>query len=112
MTARGATRAIKLLNNPWSAYQTAVDTAIPSFIHFGLLSSFSVDPPLVIQRKDGPSDIQEGVGSVWRGILMDSTVDRIKRARGEVVEELVFDPENLDPGTTYRYGGKRKNCHA
>lgn len=109
LSSTGASRVLSLLNNPWTAYQTAVDTAVPSFISFSLLNSFSVDPPLVIQRKDGPSDIQSGTGSKWRGLLMDSTVDRIRRAEGEVVEEELWDPTRLDPATTYRYG--QKKCH-
>lgn len=83
---------------------------MPSFIYFGLVNSFSVDPPLVIQRKDGPSDIQEGVGSIWRGILMDSTVDRIKMHEGVDFEEEKWDPLRIDPATVYRYGSKK--CHA
>ncbi|KAK4049223.1 hypothetical protein OIO90_005512 [Microbotryomycetes sp. JL221] len=109
VTNQGAERILSLLNNPWSAYQTAVDTALPSFIQFGLVDSFSVEPPLIIQRKDGPSDIQSGIGSKWRGLLMDSTVDRIKMSDGQIVDEEVFDPDNLDPATVYRYGKKQQN---
>jgi hypothetical protein len=106
----GAQTVLSLLNNPWTAYQTAVDTAVPSFISFSLLNSFSVEPPLIIQRKDGPSDIQAGIGSKWRGLLMDSTVDRIRAANGEEVFEEVYDPNNLDPATVFRYGNNKK-CH-
>ncbi|GAA5872024.1 hypothetical protein JCM3774_006583 [Rhodotorula dairenensis] len=102
LSAHGASHLLSLLSNPWSAYQTAVDTAVPSFIRFGLLNSFSVEPPLVIQRKDGPSDIQAGIGSKWRGLLMDSTVDRIRRAEGKEVLEPVYDEANLDPATVFR----------
>lgn len=75
-----------------------------------------MEPPLIIQRKDGPSDIQKGVGSKWRGLLSDSTVERIKRAEGMWTEEeereaSVWDEEApLDPATTYRYGARK--CHA
>ncbi|GAA6010964.1 hypothetical protein JCM10207_004016 [Rhodosporidiobolus poonsookiae] len=110
LSYKGASRALSLLNNPWTAYQTAVDTAVPSFISFRLLKSFSVEPPLIIQRKDGPSDIQDGIGSKWRGLLMDSTVERIRRAKGEEVWEDVFDPNALDPATTWRYGTSGR-CH-
>ncbi|KWU43897.1 hypothetical protein RHOSPDRAFT_6876, partial [Rhodotorula sp. JG-1b] len=102
LSAHGASHLLSLLSNPWSAYQTAVDTAVPSFIHFDLLNSFSVEPPLVIQRKDGPSDIQLGTGSKWRGLLMDSTADRIRRAEGKEVVEPVYDEANLDPATVFR----------
>ncbi|GAA5876128.1 hypothetical protein JCM1840_002777 [Sporobolomyces johnsonii] len=111
LSSAGAQRVLSLLLNPWTAYQTAVDTAVPSFISFGLLNSFSVEPPLIIQRKDGPSDIQSGIGSKWRGLLMDSTVERIRRASGEVVWEDVYDPAALDPATVFRYGTSRR-CHA
>ncbi|GAA5974310.1 hypothetical protein JCM11641_006728 [Rhodosporidiobolus odoratus] len=111
LSSAGASRLLALLLNPWTAYQTAVDTAVPSFISFDLLNSFSVEPPLIIQRKDGPSDIQAGIGSKWRGLLMDSTVERIRRANGEEVWEDVFDPKALDPATVFRYGNGR-HCHA
>lgn len=102
LSAAGAKRLLALLENPWSAYQTAVDTAVPSFVSFGLLNSFSVEPPLVIQRKDGPSDIQLGIGSKWRGLLMDSTADRVRRFDGLEVFEPVYDESNLDPATVFR----------
>ncbi|GAA6050996.1 hypothetical protein JCM3770_005361 [Rhodotorula araucariae] len=111
LSAAGAQRALSLLLNPWTAYQTAVDTAVPTFISFGLVNSFSVDPPLIIQRKDGPSDIQAGIGSKWRGLLMDSTVERIRRAEGLEVWEDTYDETNLDPATVFRYGTSKK-CHA
>ncbi|GAA5869495.1 hypothetical protein JCM16303_000490 [Sporobolomyces ruberrimus] len=111
LSSAGARRVLNLLLNPWTAYQTAVDTALPSFIQFGLVTSFSIEPPLIIQRKDGPSDIQKGIGSKWRGLLMDSTVERIRKANGEEVWEDTFDPEALDPATVFRYGNNRK-CHA
>jgi hypothetical protein len=109
LSNKGARTLLSLLNNPWTAYQTAVDTAVPSFVMFGLLNSFSVEPPLIIQRKDGPSDIQAGIGSKWRGLLADSTVERIAKSEGEPVYEDVWDPENPDPATIFRYG---KHCHA
>ncbi|KAL7337212.1 hypothetical protein BJY59DRAFT_704659 [Rhodotorula toruloides] len=102
LSSAGASHALSLLLNPWTAYQTAVDTAFPSFISFKLLNSFSVDPPFIIQRKDGPSDIQQGVGSKWRGLLMDSTVERIRRAKGLEVWEDMYDENNLDPATVFR----------
>ncbi|GAA5946530.1 hypothetical protein JCM3765_000282 [Sporobolomyces pararoseus] len=111
LSSSGAKRLLNLLLNPWTAYQTAVDTAVPSFIQFKLLNSFSIEPPLIIQRKDGPSDIQKGIGSKWRGLLMDSTVERIRKFKGEEVWEDVFDPTALDPATVFRYGNNRK-CHA
>ncbi|KAM0748259.1 hypothetical protein T439DRAFT_304637 [Meredithblackwellia eburnea MCA 4105] len=105
LTNDGARHLLSLLENPWTAYQTAVDTAVPSFISFGIFKSFSVEPTLVVQRKDGPSDIQEGVGSIWHGLLMDSTVERIARSEGEeVVEEEFHEGRPVDPALVWRYG--------
>lgn len=107
LTQAGASHLLSLLENPWSAYQTAVDTAVPSFISFGLFNSFSVEPPLILQRKDGPSDIQAGIGSKWHGILMDSTIERLRRDEGEVVVEDVWvDGAQDDPANKWRYGTK------
>lgn len=109
VSARGAEHLLSLLNSPWSAYSTAVDVAVPSFIHDRLLRAFSVEPPLIIQRKDGPSDLQGGNGSKWRGLLRDSTFDRIWKDEGHLVVEDVWDPKHLDPATTFREG-KSENC--
>ncbi|KAK4697252.1 hypothetical protein P7C70_g8241, partial [Phenoliferia sp. Uapishka_3] len=105
----GALHLLSLLNNPWSAYSTAVDVAVPTFISSHLLRSFSVEPPLIIQRKDGPSDLQGGNGSKWRGLLRDSTFDRIWKDEGEVIGEDVYDTKHLDPATTFREG-KAASC--
>ncbi|KAI5477248.1 hypothetical protein MNV49_006544 [Pseudohyphozyma bogoriensis] len=108
LTQSGAQHLMKLLNNPWTAYQTAVDTAVPSYIGFNLVKSYSVEPPLVIQRKDGPSDIQAGIGSKWRGLLMDSAWERIEKDEGIEVFEPEWNPNDLDPATIFRYG--RRKC--
>ena len=78
------------MTEPYSAYQAPVDTAIPTFIKTGALSPYSLDPPLIIQSKDSPSSIQPGVGSKWRGILQDSTLERIWREEGKTVPPLTF----------------------
>ena len=92
LTARGAHRLLSHMLDPWSAFSTAIDLVIPSLLRIQssrvkspprLLDSFSVVPPLIVQRKDGPSDLQRGNGSKWRGLLRDSTVERIRRDRGE-----------------------------
>jgi hypothetical protein len=50
------------------------------------------------RRKDGPSDLQRGNGSKWRGLLRDSTVERIRRDRGEVLPIVVpLAPVSPDP---------------
>ncbi|KAL8283553.1 hypothetical protein RQP46_005656 [Phenoliferia psychrophenolica] len=109
VSSRGASHLLSLLNSPWSAYATAVDVAVPSFIHDRLLRAFSVEPPLIIQRKDGPSDLQGGNGSKWRGLLRDSTWDRIWKDEGHEIVEEEWDSKHLDPATTFREA-KAANC--
>lgn len=75
---------------------------MPSLIHFHQINAFSVQPPLIIQRKDGPSDLQKGNGSKWRGFLSDSTVERIKMDEGVWEGDEVWDPDRLDPATEFR----------
>ncbi|GAA6063698.1 hypothetical protein JCM10212_000277 [Sporobolomyces blumeae] len=106
LTLAGAKRILSHLQDPWSAYSSAVDVAVPTLIHFDLIRSFSVFPPLVIQRKDGPSDLQKGNGSRWRGILRDSTHERVLRDRGEwhAGWEDRYDERNIDPATQLRCG--------
>lgn len=126
LTASGAHTLLSHLLDPWSAFSTAVDLVIPTLLHIQdvldprwasrghgdgirrapLVRSWSVVPPLVVQRKDGPSDLQKGTGSPWRGVLRDSTVERIKRADGTWTDEWddVFDPAHVDPATQLRCG--------
>jgi len=85
------------MNEPWSAYQAAVDNAIPTLIASGDLSSYSIEPPLIIQSKKSPSDIQPGIGSSWRGLLQDSTMDRIWRDEGHAVPDMEFAEARKDP---------------
>jgi hypothetical protein len=105
LSLAGATRLLSLLNNPWTAYSTAVDLAVPSFISFGLLTSFSIDPPLINQRKDGISDISNGTGSRWKGYLRDSTWTRILRDEGQEVTEPEWVEDvkwwHRDPATVF-----------
>jgi hypothetical protein len=99
----GASTLLSLLSDPWLAYQGAIDTAFASLIVSSLLTSFSLEPVLAIQSKQVSSDIQSGLGSVWRGVLADSTFERIDRdeGRGEPVAE-VYDEENMDPARRFR----------
>lgn len=108
MTSKGATHLLEYLLSPWSAYQTAIDTYLPTLISSNLINSFSVEPPLIIQRKEGVSDIQSGTGSRWRGVLMDSTMDRIRKENGEEVKEEVQVEGEKDPARNFEYSGK--NC--
>lgn len=73
----GALKLLASLSDPWTAYQSPIDTCIPQLIAQKRLVSFSLVPPLIIQLKDGPSDIGSGNGSAWRGVLADSTMERI-----------------------------------
>lgn len=118
LTARGAHRLLSHMLDPWSAFSTAIDLVIPSLLHLQaqyhhpasppLLESFSVVPPLIVQRKDGPSDLQRGNGSKWRGLLRDSTVERIRKDRGEWndawedTEPPADDESGVDPALKLR----------
>lgn len=127
VTNTGARRLLATMLDPWSAFSTAIDLVVPSLLHIQtalatlakrlnqtealvapppleLLKSFSIAPPLVVQRKDGPSDLQRGNGSRWRGLLRDSTVERIKRDQGSWTDEWdeVYDERHPDPATVVR----------
>ncbi|KAK4049216.1 hypothetical protein OIO90_005505 [Microbotryomycetes sp. JL221] len=101
----GAQRIFKHLLDPWRAFMLAVDAAMPSLIKFKQIQAMSVQPPLIIQRKDGPSDLQIGTnGSRWKGILRDSTVDRIRLDQGLQIVPEVWQPNQdlADPATLFR----------
>ncbi|BGP57564.1 hypothetical protein JCM8202_002285 [Rhodotorula sphaerocarpa] len=127
VTNTGARRLLATMLDPWSAFSTAIDLVVPSLLHIQtalatlakrlnqtealvapppleLLKSFSIAPPLVVQRKDGPSDLQRGNGSRWRGLLRDSTVERIKRDQGSWTDEWdeTYDERHPDPATVVR----------
>lgn len=114
LSSLGAASFNSFLTNPWHAYSTAVDLVVPSLLYHHQVpkySTFSIQPPLIIQRKDSPSSLQAGKGSKWRGLLGDSTVERIKRDEGtwRGKEELgeVFDEDEIDPATAMR---ERTEC--
>ncbi|ORY77595.1 hypothetical protein BCR35DRAFT_280062 [Leucosporidium creatinivorum] len=110
LSTLGARRLQAHLQNPWHAFSTAVDLVLPSLLYHHELppySTFSIQPPLIIQRKDGPSDLQKGSGSKWRGVLGDSTVERLKRDEGvwkgeEEVGEVWHEEGGVDPATAFR----------
>jgi hypothetical protein len=107
LSRAGATKIISLLSDPWVAYQAPVDVTIPTLAAAGRIVPYSVEPPLVIQSKSSPSDIQPGVGSPWRGLLADSTVERIWRDEGLVVPPLEWQEAIKDPSVTRpRVAGK------
>lgn len=98
----GYTRFLSALADPWIAYQGAVDTAVAALVGRSALYSFSIEPSLIVQTKDVTSDIQAGIGSEWRGVLADSTLERILRDEGHAVPDPIFDIEHLDPAVLYR----------
>lgn len=106
VSALGAKSLLHHLFDPFTAYQAPIDTSIPTLISKSKINSFSVEPPLIIQRKDSPSDIRERAGSRWKGLLRDSTVERIKMDEGvKIVED---ENGNLDPANIFRY---KVGCH-
>ncbi|GAA5974308.1 hypothetical protein JCM11641_006726 [Rhodosporidiobolus odoratus] len=115
LTSTGAQTLLSYMLDPWSAYSAAVDLVVPSLLHIQdtlppsyppLLRSFTLNPPLVVQRKEGPSDLQKGNGSKWRGLLRDSTMERVRRDEGVWHEgwEEERDKVGEDPATRLRCG--------
>ncbi|EGG10632.1 uncharacterized protein MELLADRAFT_103329 [Melampsora larici-populina 98AG31] len=106
----GVQKILKYLSDPWIAYQTAIDIALPTLIKSGFLkNAFSIEPAWIIQDKtEFESDVQPlGKGSLWAGYLMDSTWDRVlkyeRNGNGkEEEEEWVERKGKLDPATVYR----------
>jgi hypothetical protein len=141
LSSIGASHLLSLLNNPWTAFQTPIDTHLRNIISsstpatssltsfdkpiWGQLTdeqrnqerpfnSFSIEPPWIIQNKKSKSDIGEGSGSPWRGVLMDSTLERIERAKtGQMRSKQIYDEElreqQRDPAIRFRY---REKCKA
>jgi hypothetical protein len=105
----------ELFSDPWRAYQTPVDTFVPYLIRESavkrkdpekpLLSAFSMEPAVIIQSKDLASDIQTGIGSSWKGLLADSTWDRILRDEEQDVKQLQWDDIKDDPAIKPRPWG-------
>lgn len=69
------------------------------------LRAFSLEPAMIIQSKDFSSDIQDGTGSVWKGLLADSTWDRIQRDEGAKVKQLTWSDVKGDPAIRVRPWG-------
>lgn len=111
LSDHGASHILSLLSDPWSAYSTAIDSFVPTLIAAEEIVSFSIEPPLIIQRKNGHSDIQPGIGSPWRGLLADSTIERIWRHEGTEFDEDVYsEGEGTDPATVFMGGTICRNC--
>lgn len=82
LSGRGATRLAHLLRHPSFAYSRALDQAFAWLIRTRILSgAYSVVPPLVVQTKEGKSDIytQRRKGSRWKDSLGDGARSRIRQ---------------------------------
>ena len=97
LSARGAEKLLELVNSPWVAYQSAIDLLVPYLIKQKKVNAFLLEPPLIIQAKAAPSSIQTGTGNAWRGLLVDSTLDRIWRDEGHEVKPLTWEDTREDP---------------
>ncbi|KAI8461935.1 hypothetical protein BY996DRAFT_6636582 [Phakopsora pachyrhizi] len=108
VSLRGAKRLLELYSDPWIAFQTPVDTCIPTFIKLGL-RSFSVEPTIINQSKILSSDIQLGTGSKWKGLLEDSVIKRILKSEGKDSKEFSAEQRDgiVDPATLFRYKIKK-----
>lgn len=69
------------------------------------VQAYSMEPAVIIQSKELASDIQDGLGSNWRGLLADSTWDRILRDEGHDVKQLTYDDIKYDPAIKARPWG-------
>ncbi|KAG0143787.1 hypothetical protein CROQUDRAFT_672735 [Cronartium quercuum f. sp. fusiforme G11] len=104
VSSRGSQKLLELFDDPWLAFQTPIDTCIPTFIKLGL-KSYSIEPPIINQAKILKSDIQVGKGSNWKGFLADSVMERIYKSEGKDLN-LFLDQahsKHLDPATVFRF---------
>ncbi|KAH8922393.1 hypothetical protein BT69DRAFT_1205250, partial [Atractiella rhizophila] len=99
LSKKGYNHLLDLYSDPLVAYTTAVDTLLPNLVRKNMIKSYSVEPSLIIQSKDISSDIQTGIGSPWRGVLMDSTLERIDRSEGKEIKDW---SKYQDPATKFR----------
>ena len=100
---------MSLALDPWRAYQTPIDTLVPFHARISPVNpavelkakshiyAYSLEPPLIIQSKQLSSDIQDGIGSTWRGLLADSTWDRVLRDEGKEAKQLTWEDIKMDP---------------
>ncbi|KAI7947978.1 hypothetical protein MJO28_009886 [Puccinia striiformis f. sp. tritici] len=105
VSSLGSKKLVELYSDPWTSFQTPVDTCIPTFIKLGL-NSFSVEPTIINQSKVLESDIQSGKGSNWKGLLVDSVAQRILKSEGKTMNESLNQNDsksNPDPATLFRY---------
>lgn len=127
VSQKGAQHLLELFSDPWRTYQTPVDTFMPFLTRYDpppppgqkpknlkaiekldppmYIQAFSMEPAVIIQSKELSSDIQTGLGSNWRGLLADSTWDRILRDEGHDVKQLTYDETKYDPAIKARPWG-------
>ncbi|KAK9899305.1 hypothetical protein P389DRAFT_209278 [Cystobasidium minutum MCA 4210] len=127
VSQKGAQHLLELFSDPWRAYQTPVDTFMPFLTRYTpppprgekpkklkaiekldppmYIQAYSMEPAVIIQSKELSSDIQDGLGSNWRGLLADSTWDRILRDEGHDVKQLTYDETKYDPAIKARPWG-------
>ncbi|KAG8813009.1 hypothetical protein FRC17_001709 [Serendipita sp. 399] len=80
ISTRGAIHLSQLLRHPSFAYSRPLDQAFAWLIRNKIVKgAYSVVPPVVVQTKEGKSDIaQKGAGSRWRDHLVDGTKQRVQ----------------------------------
>ncbi|KAK7694147.1 hypothetical protein QCA50_001327 [Cerrena zonata] len=82
----GARKILQHLNYPPFAYSRALDQALAWLIMSGRITSYSVVPSLVVQRKKLKSDVdagQNGVGSNWKEHLFDGVMNTLEETSDE-----------------------------
>ena len=70
LSQTGARRLWLHLRHPPFAYSRALDQAYAWLVADGRVSSYTVVPSVVVQRKAGESDLMTGNGSTWRESLV------------------------------------------
>lgn len=97
LSQKGARRLLEVVASPWTSYTVGVDTAMARAHKDGKINAFLVDPPLIIQTKESKSTVQNGGAEDWRGLLMDSTLDRVRKDKGLPVKQLTWENTKNDP---------------
>ena len=77
LTRSGARRLWLHLRHPSFAYSRAIDQAFAWLVESGRVTSFSVVPAVIVQRKTTTSDVMDGLGSAWREGLVHGVFDSV-----------------------------------
>ncbi|KZT38753.1 hypothetical protein SISSUDRAFT_1046494 [Sistotremastrum suecicum HHB10207 ss-3] len=78
VSRRGAMQLIRHLRSPDIAYSRPIDHAMKDLAQMHRVKTLSVYPQVVIQTKDGKSDIVGNRNNDWKEQLVDSTLERIR----------------------------------